>query len=58
MFKLPKKETVREFCLWGLLLAVLAGIAYLAFIPEDETERYACDDDEDYDEFPVGDDEI
>ncbi len=53
---MTKKAKVKEIIFWSCLAAIMAGIAYLIFIPEDEYTVATLDDDDD--EFVVEDDSL
>lgn len=41
------KAKVKELLFWGVITAIVAGIAYMFFIPEEEYLTTSIDDDED-----------
>lgn len=52
-----KKSKVKDICVAGIILAVVAAIAYFLFIPDEDYVICKCDIDEDDDEDFVDDDE-
>ena len=59
MFSFKNNSKVKEIVFWSCNAAILAGIAYLIFIPEDDNKIVCNCNDDDFDDFDdLDDDEI